>query len=378
MSDFQRSFLIPVVLAGSLLAALPAAAKSVAGRVAKPRIEAAFVLDTTGSMSGLIEGAKRKIWSLANRMTDAQDGVDLRIALVGYRDRGDAYVTKLHDLDGDIDSVHANLLAFHADGGGDGPESVNQALHEAVTRLSWSTGAHVYRVVFLVGDAPPHLDYVQDVHFEKTVAEAARRNIVINTIQCGDWTETRSVWRRIAALGEGEYAAIAADGGMLAVVTPMDGELTRLQAELAATVIPYGSTSERDELREKVSVSEKVDSSVVASRLSYLSKKGGSVVSGRSDLVDAVAAGDVEPEELSAEALPEPMRAMSPAQRRAHVTKQVERRRELNEQVTEVVKKREAYLDARRAEPEQEDAFDTKVFRAVKSQAAAAGILYAD
>ena len=51
---------------------LPAAAKSVAGPVAKPRIEAAFVLDTTGSMSGLIEGAKRKIWSLANRMTDAE------------------------------------------------------------------------------------------------------------------------------------------------------------------------------------------------------------------------------------------------------------------------------------------------------------------
>jgi hypothetical protein len=31
----------------------------------KPVIEVVFVLDTTGSMGPLIEGAKRKIWSIA-------------------------------------------------------------------------------------------------------------------------------------------------------------------------------------------------------------------------------------------------------------------------------------------------------------------------
>ena len=29
---------------------------------ARPRVEVAFVLDTTGSMGGLIDGAKRRIW----------------------------------------------------------------------------------------------------------------------------------------------------------------------------------------------------------------------------------------------------------------------------------------------------------------------------
>ena len=39
---------------------------------ARPRVEVAFVLDTTGSMGGLIEGAKRRIWSVARRIAQGQ------------------------------------------------------------------------------------------------------------------------------------------------------------------------------------------------------------------------------------------------------------------------------------------------------------------
>ena len=76
----------------------------------KPRIEVCFVLDTTGSMSGLIDGAKEKIWSIANEMIAAKPRPELRLALIGYRDRGDEYVTKLTDLTADIDAIHANLM----------------------------------------------------------------------------------------------------------------------------------------------------------------------------------------------------------------------------------------------------------------------------
>src|SRR2546426_9022863 len=119
-----------------------------------PRVEVAFVLDTTGSMSGLIQGAKRKIWSIANQLASGQPTPKVRIALVAYRDRGDAYVTQVQDLTDDIDRVYGDLQRYGADGGGDGPESVNQALNEAVTRLAWSSDAGVYRAIFLVGDAP--------------------------------------------------------------------------------------------------------------------------------------------------------------------------------------------------------------------------------
>ena len=101
----------------------------------KETIEVCFVLDTTGSMSGLIEGAKQKIWGIANEILASEPTPNLRIGLIGYRDRKEAYVTRVHDLSDDIDDIYAKLMKFQAQGGGDAPESVNQALHEAVTKI---------------------------------------------------------------------------------------------------------------------------------------------------------------------------------------------------------------------------------------------------
>jgi Mg-chelatase subunit ChlD len=173
-----------------------------------PRVEVAFVLDTTGSMAGLIDGAKHKIWSIANQLASGQPRPNVRMALVAYRDRGDAYVTRVHDLTEDIDAIYADLQQFTAEGGGDGPESVNQALHEAVTKLAWSNDAGVYRTIFLVGDAPPHLDYQDDVRYAASAARARQRGIVINTVQCGSLAETTPIWREIATTGGGTFAAI--------------------------------------------------------------------------------------------------------------------------------------------------------------------------
>jgi Mg-chelatase subunit ChlD len=79
----------------------PLAKRAAAG----PRIDVVFALDTTGSMSGLIEGAKQKIWSVASAMADGRPTPRIRIGLVGYRDRGDDYVTRTTDLTEDIDEV---------------------------------------------------------------------------------------------------------------------------------------------------------------------------------------------------------------------------------------------------------------------------------
>jgi Mg-chelatase subunit ChlD len=102
------------------------------------QIEVVFILDTTSSMSGLIQAAKEKIWSIATTMASAEQTPDIRMGLVAFRDRGDAYVTKVLDLSQDLDSMYAKLMDFKAQGGGDGPESVNQALYDAMNRISWS------------------------------------------------------------------------------------------------------------------------------------------------------------------------------------------------------------------------------------------------
>src|SRR6201981_1889348 len=87
----------------------------------KPRIEVCFVLDTTGSMGGLIEGAKQKIWSIANEMISAQPTPELKLGLIGYRDGGDAYVVKAFSLTENMDAIYGHLREFQAAAGADTP-----------------------------------------------------------------------------------------------------------------------------------------------------------------------------------------------------------------------------------------------------------------
>ena len=97
-----------------LAAAALLSTASFSGADAKPTVEVAFVLDTTGSMGGLIEGAKRKIWSIATAIVDSNPDAEIRMGLVAYRDIGDDYVTRTFDLTTDIQDLYGNLLELKA------------------------------------------------------------------------------------------------------------------------------------------------------------------------------------------------------------------------------------------------------------------------
>jgi hypothetical protein len=157
MQNIIRHLLITAVSIGVLVAGyetVPARAADVT-----PRIEVSFVLDTTGSMGQLIGGAKQKIWTIARQVVAGRPTPAIKLGLIGFRDRGDQYVTKVFDLSDDLDAVYGHLMEFQVGGGGDTPESVNQALNEAVTKISWSKDSNTLKLIFLVGDAPPHMDY---------------------------------------------------------------------------------------------------------------------------------------------------------------------------------------------------------------------------
>ena len=194
------------------------ASEEPAGRMVRPKpiVEVAFVLDTTGSMGPLIEGAKRKIWSIATAIVDANPAAEIRMGLVAYRDLGDEYVTRKFDLTTDIQDLYANLLELRARGGGDWPESVNEALEAGVTKLSWTQGSDICRILFLVGDAPPHMDYAQDTKYPEVIRMAADRGITVNAVQAGGARDTERVWREIAQRGNGRYIPIPQDGGQVA------------------------------------------------------------------------------------------------------------------------------------------------------------------
>src|SRR5437868_6726284 len=196
--------------------------------VKKPKVEVVFCLDTTGSMGGLIEGAKAKIWAISNQIASGKPTPDLKIGLVAYRDKGDAYVTQVHDLTGDLDAVHAKLKTFQAAGGGDTPEHVNQGLYDSVHKVKWSEDNKTLKIIFLVGDAPPHMDYTDDVKYPETCKKAVEKGIIINTIQCGNDAECAKFWQDICKKSEGSYVVIKQDGGVVAVSTPYDKRLSEI------------------------------------------------------------------------------------------------------------------------------------------------------
>jgi hypothetical protein len=301
------------------------------------------------------------------------------MALVAYRDRGDVYVTRVKPLTDDIDAVYAELQQFAAEGGGDTPESVNQALHEAVTGLAWSGDAGVYRAVFLVGDAPPHLDYPDDVKFADSVALARQKGIVINAVQCGSYAETTPFWQQIATAGGGTFAAIQQDGGMLALATPMDAELSDLNAALASTLVPYGAADEQAELEAKRDRAAAASPSAAASRLAFLSKLGGRLNAGRADLLDAIASGDTKLADVPEPELPPALAAMPAPAREEFVKRKLEERKQIQAKIDGLAVERDAYIakeTSRRAAEGGDAGFDAKVREAVRSQAAGAGITY--
>jgi hypothetical protein len=340
---------------------------------ARPRIEVVFALDTTGSMSDLIEGAKQKIWSIADELASGTPTPELRIGLVAYRDRGDAYVTQHYPLSDDLDAVYEKLTSFRADGGGDSPESVNQALFEALHQSAWSSSGDVYRAIFLVGDAPPHLDYANDVPYLETVKEAASRGIVINTVQCGDMGGTKPIWLAIAQGAQGSYASIAQSGGMQQIAAPMDEEIDRVNAALSGTVVPYGARETQEKVRNKTRMAMEAPPAASAARHAYLGKKGGTIVTGGGDLVDDLRSGRVKLEGVKSDELPSELQALAPEARRQALEVRAAERDKLKARLDVLVKERAAFVrgeEQKRRAAGARDGFDAEVMKAVKTQAA--------
>ncbi|HUT09245.1 MAG TPA: vWA domain-containing protein [Thermoguttaceae bacterium] len=349
----------------------------------KPRIEVVFCLDTTGSMSGLIAGAKEKIWSIASTMAMAKPAPDIQIGLVGYRDRGDDYVTKITPLTHDLDKVYADLLEYQADGGGDTPESVNQALHEAVHKIEWSKDRKVYRAIFLVGDCPPHMDYQDDVKYPEICNQANEKRISINTVQCGNHAATIPIWQEIARKAEGQYFQVEQSGSSLAITTPFDGDIVRVNAKLDASRIYYGAADVKKEqlLRKDVAeaLGKKASEAASARRAVFnLSESGALNFYGANELLNDLEKGNVKLADIPADQLPAQMQNMDAAQREAFVTEKIAQRKELREQLKVLAQQRKDYIDKHlakmAAEGAPDESFSKKFSDAFRDKAAGAGM----
>lgn len=200
------------------------------GQAATPdtvNLDILFLLDTTGSMSDELGHIQETIDSIAQRIDAFTPRPNLRFGLVAYRDRGDDYVTRSYDLTPDIATFRKQLNSFSADGGGDTPESLSEALHEAVQNISWSD-ENAIRLVFLVADAGPHLDYAQDYDYITETQQAVTQGIKIYPIAASNTDSfAEYVFRQLAQQTLAHFIFLTYQSGESAG-TP--GEDTTLEA----------------------------------------------------------------------------------------------------------------------------------------------------
>jgi Mg-chelatase subunit ChlD len=364
-------------LALAALAAPGTASAQEAKKTERPDVEVVFCLDTTGSMGGLIGAAKQKIWSICNQIAAGKPTPRLKVGLVAFRDRGDAYVTKIHDLTEDLDAVYTNLMAFQAQGGGDFPESVNQALHESVTKIKWSGAKKTLKIIFLVGDAPPHMDYKDDVKYPETCKLAVTKDIIINTIQCGGHAETKKYWQDICRKAEGSYVQIDERGGpIVAIATPFDADLAKINGKLNARTLVFGDAPTQMKGEKQKAINAALAPGVAADRAAFYahSARGASY-----DLLECVKNKTVKLEELKKEQLPPEMQKLTLAEQKVYLEKLDKERTELNAQARDLDKKRSAFIAKKQAEDAKtraRDSFDNQVLRVLQTQARRVNIQY--
>jgi uncharacterized protein YegL len=340
----------------------------------QPTIELMFVLDTTGSMGGMLEGAKSTIWGIVNDVLQQRGnrGARVRVGLVAYRDRGDSYVTRVTPLSDNLDAVYSQLMSFQAQGGGDTPEDVRSAMAETVRLGGWSArGPLTSQVMFLVGDAPPHDDYRSMPATDTSARNAARRGIVVNAIQCGADQDARRAWRSVAQYGGGEYFAIEQDGGVDAIVTPYDDELARLGEQIGGTYMAYGYADKR---RASQSAQVAMESRVTAAAPApakaerALNKALNDKAYDDSDLVQKAESGQVALPQITEAELPDALRRLPAAQRQAALDAAVGERKALKARILALSKQRDAYLAEQRSKGRSKGGFDAAISDALARQ----------
>ncbi|MCW3835365.1 vWA domain-containing protein [Sphingomonas canadensis] len=180
------------------------------GAGAVKRFDLALVIDTTGSMGDEIEYLKTELKAIIDRLSARHQGLDIRLALIPYRDQGDDYVTRTYPFTGRIDSIQSSLRQHFAGGGGDYPEAMEVAMGRAVA-LDWRPDA--VKSLLLVADAPPHAEDVAKT-WEAAEWARARRIQIVPVAASGVGDGAEYIMRAMAASTQSRYLFLTDDSGI--------------------------------------------------------------------------------------------------------------------------------------------------------------------
>lgn len=337
------------------------------------QVDLAICLDTSGSMDGLIDSAKQKLWAVVNELATAKPRPLLRVALYQYGNDGlqqeNGWVQRVCDLTDDLDTVYEKLFALKTNGG---TEYVARVVRAASDELKWSPQKNALKIIFVAGNEPA----TQDGKYKlKDVCSATiAKGIIVNTIFCGDEATGRSTgWADAANWADGRFAAIDQDKGTVAIVTPFDKKLADLGTELNTTYLAYGTSAPASAARQVAqdANAETAGAPVAAQRA--LAKASPLYRNAGWDMVDAARESRLNIKEMKEEDLPAKMKKMTPDERQAFVDQQAKRREALQKEIQDLGLKRDTYVKEQMAKQglTEKAAFDGVLRAAIRQQAQA-------
>jgi hypothetical protein len=328
----------------------PANAKSLQGEATQPRqIDVVIALDVSGSMDGLIDSAKQRLWDIVSELGRAQPQPELRMAILSYGNpeygSESGFVRVDLPFTDDLDAVNKTLFQFTTNGG---DEYVARVVNTALNKLTWSSEPGALRVLFVAGNEGAYQD--PQIPVLLATEAAASRGIIVNTIYCGSENDSDALgWRQVAASANGIFASINQDAAAVAnIPTPMDEQLTALNEELNDTYVAYGQTgiASRENQIEQDKNTAEMSLPAMASRTA--AKASPLYKSESWDLIDAVESGK-SLEDVADKDLPDVMRQMEAEERAIFIEQKSKKRDEIQGRIQALAGERRDYIQEERS-----------------------------
>jgi hypothetical protein len=348
----------------------------------KPLVQIAVLIDTSGSMDGLINQARTRIWDIVNHFTLAErqgQRPEIQVALYEYGNSSlksaEGYLSMICPLSKDLDLISEELFKLNTDGG---DEYCGWVIRSAAQSLAWSEKNNDYKAIIIAGNEPftqGKIDYVQ------ACKDAVKKGIIINTIYCGSPNSLEAAeWKQAAQLADGDFASIDQNVVQVALATPYDKDLEVLNSQLNSTYQHYGNAATRSKAMARKEVQSKQDSLVKsASKSAFASRlmaKASSAYDNSSwDLVDAVESGKLNLAE-SDSMLPGEISSMAQEERKEYVETLSKKRNELKEKIAETIKKRESFIEENKKTSGKDDDLGKAVINFISNQASSKGFIF--
>ncbi len=345
-----------------------------------PVMQVALMLDTSGSMHGLLDQARRELWRVVNTLDDAGyrgPPPRLEIALFEYGSaRAGAeqgHIRLVQPFTDELDRVSEALFALEVGGRAEHPGEV---ILRSVYELAWREGPGVLRVAYVAGNEAFDQGPVDP---SAAMQRARDAGITVNTIFCGGRVRGElQGWKRGAEQSGGRYFSIDADRVMAHVTAPQDEEITRLGLEINATYIPYGAQGEQgltNLVRQDAHLAEHGPAAMVQRSLA---KKSALFRNPGWDLVDAIDSGHRTAGSVTPGELPMALRGLEPLALAAHVAVQARTRARIGRRLVQLAREREAWLSIHAPRPRTgPTGLDDAIAGSLRLQAVAAGFIVA-